>query len=98
MTKSNRVSYQMFNARGLSVADGFAMRDADESKIDAVARSIARRTGLKVCGLLDQGSAIRNGKPSARHYELTLGEALPQHVGGGYSVRGSVCVSIEVQS
>lgn len=72
----------------------WAMCEEYEEPIEAVIRAIERRTGLTVCTSRDDGISIMHGRPESRHYQLTLGKALPRRLGGGYSVYGEVWIAI----
>jgi len=74
---------------------GHALRHDGETRIEAVCRSIERRTGYVVCGCRGDGTALdRAGQPESRHYELTLGTRLSRRSGGGYSVEGICWVAV----
>lgn len=63
--------------------------------LDAVVRSICRRTGLAMCaGPCGQGTSLRNGKPESEHYSATLGR--PCRL-GGYNVVGEIWFAIPVR-
>lgn len=66
----------------------------DERAIQAVCRSIARRTRLDVVSYQDQGTALSHGRPESQHYSLQLGRPVPRKLGGGWSGAGEVWVAI----
>ena len=71
----------------------YAMADEWVSDIDAVCKAIERKSRMDVISCRDDGSAVSQGKATANHYELTLGD----HVsGGGYTPRMRLWVSIPV--
>ncbi len=77
---------------GLDPAFGSALAQDYESGIDAVTRSLERRTGLKCCaGPCDEGSVQERGVVVAKHYALTLGRPLRS---GGYTPEGKLWISI----
>lgn len=63
---------------------------------EAVARSVARRTGLCVVTMRQDGTALERGRPESRHYQITLGKPLPRRLGGGWSVEGELWVAIPI--
>mgnify|MGYP005817141579 CR=1 FL=1 len=82
------------------VADGYALQRQDsdgcwlESRSDAVARSIARRTGLVwCCGPRSDGTSLWEGQPDAHHYVGTLGRRCS---GGGFTPMTEVYFSVPV--
>ncbi len=89
-----RIDYVVWGvgAKKLRLEDGYAMREDYQAGIDAVARSLERRTGLVCCaGPRDEG--IEKGKDPRRHYSLTLGRPVR---GGGYCPEGEVWFGIPV--
>lgn len=71
-------------------------REEDYSDAEAVARSVARRTGLSVCTCRWDGTALSNGRPESNHYQMTLGRPVSRRLGGGYSVDSELWVAIPV--
>jgi hypothetical protein len=70
----------------LKVASFAVVRDG-ESRIDAVARSVARSTGLVWCG----GPSLESSGPGAAIYHGTLGRPLDS---GGWSPVAEVWLSV----
>ncbi len=69
-----------------------AMQRPGESRLEAVARSIERRTGLVWCGgPRSDGSAVERGRVTAHHYAGTLGSPCD---GGGWTPRAELWFSI----
>ena len=68
-------------------------RDVCGFDVDAVRKSIERRTGLSFCGgpRHDGTSLDGRGQPESRHYQGTLGRHLRT---GGYSVEGELWFAI----
>jgi len=59
--------------------DAYALRQLCEGDIDAVTRSVARRTRLDILSVRDAGTSFpkgRPGQPGHRTWELTLGRWL----------------------
>lgn len=82
-----RVRFSMWGAvDGLEVARFAVVRDG-ESRINAVARSVARSTGLVWCG----GPSLDSSGPGAAIYHGTLGRAVD---GGGWSPVAEVWLSV----
>lgn len=89
------ISVNTWGKRGLGCIS-VRVADTDIEPIDAVRRSVERRTGLRVCGCRSDGTALdRKGQPESRHYQMTLG--LPCRT-GGYSVEGEIWAAIPVAS
>lgn len=70
--------------------NGYAVQQPYESASEAVARSIARRTGLVWCGG-PRSDGIADGGAGDAHFVGTLGS--PAH-GGGWTPRMEVWFSI----
>lgn len=62
-----------------------------ESRREAAARSIARRTGLTVATCQSQGTAMVGNKAESHHFQMTLGR---HQRTGGYSVEGEIWMAI----
>ena len=73
----------------------YAVAQDGEARIDAVARSVERTTGLVVCGgPARDGREVEGGRTVAHHYHMTLGTRCR---GGGYSPEVELWVSIPVE-
>lgn len=67
-----------------------------ESDLDAVVRSVCRRTGLSICaGPRNEGTALVRNQPVARHYAFTIGRPVSRRLGGGYTPVAEVWVAIK---
>lgn len=90
---TRRIEIQAWGrGRGIDALDGYAMRHEYESPNEAVARSIARRTGLQWCGgPRSDGCVLDRGEAQAYHFSGTLGEPCP---GGGWTPRVDVWFAI----
>lgn len=94
---SNRIKFQHWGTRGPIQVPAYAVRQSDESSLDAVCRAIASKSRLKLaCRPSDQGTELERGTAVARHYELTFGRPVPRRLGGGMSVEGSVWVALPI--
>lgn len=72
------------------------VRDGD-TPVEAVCRSIERRTGLSVIACRSDGTRLDGrGRPEANTYEITLGRVLAKRFGGGYSVDGRCWIAVPV--
>ena len=71
---------------------GYAIRKDGETQVQAVCRSLERRSGWIVCaGPRNEGTALTNGTPTANHYAVTLGSPVRT---GSYTPRSEVWFSI----
>jgi len=97
---STRIQFDHWGLRGSVKIPAYAMRQPEETNVDAVARSIARKSGLDIASRpTPQGTECdENGRPRANQFELTFGRPVPRRHGGGMSVEGSVWVSIPIAS
>ena len=101
MRKRRRVAFQSWGIlpeRLRDLVPGSCYVVQGESITDAVARSVERGTRLSVVTMRADGTSLSHGVPEARIYALTLGTPLPRKVGGGYSVEGSLLVSVPVEA
>ncbi len=72
------------------------LTDEDLSASDAVARAIARKSGLQVATLRPDGTALdRHGDPESHHYQMTLATPCP---GGGWTPQAEVWFAIPVEA
>jgi hypothetical protein len=95
---SKRIYFEHWGARGSVRIPAYAVRtEGDDSDMKAVARAVAAASGLATCGCSPQGTVLDGDLEWAEHYELTLGRPLPRRVGGGFSVEGSVWVSVPMR-
>lgn len=92
-----RVTYSSWGEQGSAVTPAYAVQKDHETRIEAVKRAIGRASKLTVCACSSQGTSLDNkGRPESRHYQITLGRAVPRRLGGGCSVEGSVWVAIPI--
>lgn len=67
-----------------------------EPIMDAVQRSVARRTGYAVVTCRSDGTELDCGRPVAQHHQMTLGSPVPRRLGGGWNVEGEIWVSVPI--
>ena len=87
-----------FNAWGAKIGElrlaEYAMRRPGESPSEAVARSIARTTGLAWCGRVrSEGYGLTRGVVDSAHYAGTVGEPCS---GGGWTPVAEIWFSIPI--
>ena len=86
-----RVYYTTWG-KGLVPPSGYALREEWEQPIEAVIRSMERKSGMQRCGgPCNQGTALERGIPISRHWSLTMGRPCK---GGGWTPEAEVWVSI----
>ena len=81
--------------RGTWEAPAWAMLVGEwDDPSDAVARAIARKSGLDICGFRPDGCGVTRGEIDSHHYQMTLGIHLRS---GGYAPEAEVWFSIATQ-
>ena len=89
---SNRISYSHSGLRGINESHlpAYAtLTEADDNRLAAVRRAIARKSGYSVLTCCPDGRS-----PESDHYQLTLGRRVSS---GGSSVEGSLWISIPIE-
>lgn len=80
--------------RGDVPRGGYAVARDGEDAVEAVIRSMERKSRLQRCGgPRGEGTAVHRGVPTARHYAVTLGTPCR---GGGWTPRAEVWFAIPI--